>query len=125
MPVPAAAALTAAGQIGAGFAQASAKPAQNKLSQNANRTPINVQPVGLNLGSILAPVNQGPPNNGGSGTIPPSRYVASDFGRGLSGRTSLSLAGGRQSSPGGIGVVPLVLLAVGGVAAIFLLRRRG
>lgn len=41
----------------------------------SNRTPIHIAPVGVNLGAIIAPFNQGGPENGGMGLDIASRFI--------------------------------------------------
>lgn len=43
---------------------------------------INIAPVGLNLGSIISPFNQGSPENGGSGLMVPSRMMPGAYSPG-------------------------------------------
>lgn len=41
----------------------------------SDRSPIHIAPVGVNLGAILAPFNEGSPENGGYGINTLSRYM--------------------------------------------------
>jgi len=41
----------------------------------SDRSPINIAPVGVNLGSILQPFNQGAPENGGYGIDRPGAMM--------------------------------------------------
>jgi len=57
---------------GGGGGVGGAAPSNQEFNPN---TPINVAPVGLNLGEILKGYDQGAATNGGSGARMPSRYA--------------------------------------------------
>jgi len=70
------------GFTGAGMAEsamsavsglASGGPSAATSGDIAARTPIMIAPIGVNLGSIMLPMNQGSPENGGMGMDFPSR----------------------------------------------------
>jgi len=100
--------LTSALGTGGAFEPEAVDPVRQSI---ANRTPIHVAPVGVNLGAILAPFNEGSPSNGGYGLDLPGRYQTIGTGTG-----ALPTRGG----------VPWkVLIAIGGlsVGAFLILRR--
>jgi len=78
----------------------------------ADRSPINIAPIGFNLGEILQPVAQGGPENGGIGADFMSRYSGASAG-------SLSAA-----SLGASSTLPLLLIGGAALAALlfFMLR---
>ena len=59
------------GGAGGGYSLQMASSAQSAL---ADRSPINIAPVGFNLGEILQPIAQGGPENGGIGADFMQRY---------------------------------------------------
>lgn len=83
----------------------------------SNRSPVNIAPVGVNLGAILQPFNQGAPENGGYGLDLMSRYVENKYG---ARETAISIAPSTS--------IPYVwiMVALGGAGAlIFILKKRG
>jgi len=83
----------------------------------SNRTPINVCPIGVNLGEILRPYNEGSVTNGGYGLEIPSRYAT------LGNQTVASLiptGDAPMLSPMFLGA-----LGVGVIGLYFLMRRKG
>lgn len=84
----------------------------------SNRNPINVAPVGVNLGAILQPFNEGGPENGGFGLDLMSRYVDKSMGP----RETL-LTTAPQDVPYGT-----IIIVIGAVASLFFIlkmRKRG
>jgi len=65
-------ALGAVGGLGGGGGGGGAPPTNQTFNPN---TPINVAPVGVNIGEILKGYEQGSSVNGGSGARLPSRYA--------------------------------------------------
>jgi len=84
---------------------------------SANSATINVAPVGVNLGEILKPYNQGSMTNGGFG-LP----IASRFVDGLNGAQTFEVQGGASTT-----ISPMIIAA--GLGAVFLVavmvRKRG
>lgn len=75
----------------------------------SDRSPINIAPIGANLGEILQPVSQGGPENGGIGADFLQRYT-----------------GGGQS-PGTLSTGvnwPLLIAIPGAILALFILMRK-
>jgi hypothetical protein len=62
----------AASALGGGTQPGTSSSATGELN---DRTVINVAPVGINLGALLQPLNEGSPANGGFGVDIPSRYI--------------------------------------------------
>ena len=62
-----------AGSVGAGGGASLSMPS-SATSSLSDRSPINIAPVGVNLGAILQPVSQGSPENGGIGADYLRRY---------------------------------------------------
>lgn len=93
------------GGAGGGGGLAMPSSATSTLS---DRSPINIAPVGFNLGAILQPVSQGGPENGGFGA---------DFMQRYSG-------GGQSAGVFSKGVSwPLILAIPGALVALFLLMK--
>ena len=63
---------------GGGYSLQMSSSAQSAL---ADRSPINIAPIGFNLGAILQPMNQGSPENGGAGLDFMNRYSGQVVGR--------------------------------------------
>jgi len=110
--------LTAATQVASAAAGAPAAPA---YGSQANRTPINVQPIGVNIGEILRPTMEGSVTNGGTSVPLPSRYApGADIQMNKAGsppaKTSMSV-----SMPGNA-----IIWVAGGAAALvaFVAARR-
>ena len=80
----------------------------SSYSALSDRSPINIAPVGVNLGAILQPVSQGSPENGGIGADYFSRYS------GVYGHSKASDITGSNLLPwiiaAGAGVIALVFL---------------
>lgn len=86
-----------------GYSLQMSSAAQSAL---ADRSPINIAPVGFNLGAILQPMNQGGPENGGSGMDFMNRYTG-------------QIAGRQASDPDGINWTAIAI--IGGVGAVGLI----
>ena len=77
----------------------------------SDRSPINVAPIGVNLGAILQPYGQGSPENGGIGADFMARYAGASFqNRSAGDITSTSL-------------LPFILIGGAGLVALLLLVR--
>ena len=94
---------------GLGAALGGSLPPNVSRAQASNY--INVAPVGVNIGEIVRPYNEGSLTNGGYG-IP----LASRFIDGLSGRQTVEALGG-----GSVTVSPLILAAGAGAVVLVLL----
>lgn len=70
--------ITSGGAGGGGGGLQMASSATSALS---DRSPINIAPIGFNLGAILQPMNQGSPENGGAGLDFMNRYSGQVVGR--------------------------------------------
>lgn len=77
----------------------------------SDRSPINVAPVGVNLGAILQPVSQGSPENGGIGADYFSRYSGAGY-------ANLS-----ASEMGSKNMLPWILAGGAALLALFFLVR--
>ena len=90
---------------GGGYSLQMSSSAQSAL---ADRSPINIAPVGFNLGEILQPISQGAPENGG---------IGADFMQRYSG-------GGQSAGVFSKGVNwPLMLAIPGAILALYLLMK--
>ena len=77
-------------------------------SSISDRSPINIAPIGFNLGAILQPVNQAGPENGGIGADFMQRYTG----------------GGQSPGTFSKGVNwPLLIAIPGALVALFFLMR--
>jgi len=56
-------------------------PSQAQGGAVNNRSPIHIAPVGVNLGAIISPYNEGSAENGGAGLDIASRFIDAQFGR--------------------------------------------
>ena len=77
-------------------------------SSLADRSPVNICPVALNLGAILQPVSQGGPENGGIGADFMARYAGV-------GQSAGALSKGMNW--------PLLLAIPGAILALFILMK--
>ena len=98
-----------AGSVGAGGGASLSMPS-SATSSLSDRSPINIAPIGFNLGAILQPMGQGSPENGGYGMDFMSRYS----GGGISPGTAI--AKGTNW--------PLMLAIPGALVALFFLIKR-
>ena len=80
-------------------------------SSLSDRSPINIAPIGFNLGAILQPMGQGSPENGGYGM---------DFMQRYSGQSAGSLS---AASVGAGSVLPYLLIGGAALVAVFFLVR--
>lgn len=90
-----------------------AGPEAPDMSSIANRSPINIAPVGVNLGAILQPYDQGSLENGGSGMTTISRYMGAS-----SGSPSVNQVGQQPS------IVPIVIAFAVFVGVSYFLFKR-
>lgn len=79
-----------------------------------NRSPIHIAPVGVNLGAILAPFQQGSPENGGYGLDVISRYAEN-----ISAPRATSLTDPIVNSP----MQGMLVAAGGGLLLLLILLR--
>ncbi len=79
----------------------------------SDRSPIHIAPVGMNLGAIMAPFNEGSPENGGWGIETPNRYRTM--------MASVPSFGG--SSREGVSMPMVALIAGAGILTVFMLMR--
>lgn len=98
----------AAGGAGGGGGISMPSSATSSLS---DRSPINIAPIGFNLGAILQPMGQGSPENGGYGMDFMNRYSGSSAG---------SLNAG---SVGKTNMLPFLLIGGAALVALFFFVR--
>lgn len=82
--------------------------AQSALS---DRSPINIAPIGFNLGAILQPMNEGSPENGGAGMDFMRRYTGAGVGTSASDITSSNL-------------LPFILMGGGGLVLLLVVLKK-
>jgi len=100
-----------------GLAGEATGEALDTVRQSINdRSVINIAPIGVNLGEIIRPFNEGSPANGGYGLEIPSRY------RTTPAVAELPLTGGAGVQSGGTVWTYLILGAMA-VAGFFILRK--
>lgn len=100
-----------AGGIGGASGGASVSMPSSATSALSDRSPINIAPVGFNLGAILQPMTQGGPENGGAGIDFLSRYSGVGVG---------------QLSAGSVGAtnyLPFILIGGAALVALFFFMR--
>lgn len=98
-----------AGSVGAGGGASLSMPS-SATSSLSDRSPINIAPIGFNLGAILQPMGQGSPENGG---------VGADFMARYSGQ----VAGRKSTDPNGINWTMLAIVgAVGVIGLVVMLK---
>ncbi|MFH1931048.1 MAG: hypothetical protein ABIN18_05605 [Pseudomonadota bacterium] len=98
----------AAGGAGGGGGISLPSSATSSLS---DRSPINIAPVGFNLGAIMQPMMEGSPENGGFGVSFMNRYSGSSAG---------TLSAGTL---GATSILPYVLIGGAALVALFFLVR--
>ena len=98
-----------AGSVGAGGGASLSMPS-SATSSLSDRSPINIAPIGFNLGAILQPMGQGSPENGGAGADFMARY-------------SGQVAGRKASDAKGSNLMPWIMLGGAGLVALFFLIR--
>ena len=98
-----------AGSVGAGGGASLSMPS-SATSSLSDRSPINIAPIGFNLGAILQPMGQGSPENGGAGADFMARY-------------SGQVAGRNASDAKGSNLMPWIIACGAGVVALFLYMR--
>lgn len=91
-----------------GYSLQMSSAAQSAL---ADRSPINIAPIGFNLGEILQPISQGSPENGGIGADFMSRYSGAS-------KQNLSASDIRSSN-----LLPILMIGGAGLMALFLFLR--
>ena len=87
---------------GGGYSLQMSSAAESALS---DRSPINIAPIGFNLGEILQPINQGSPENGGVGADFMQRYAG-----GITGRTAKDVGKTPWLLYTGVGLIGLTIL---------------
>ena len=98
-----------AGSVGAGGGASLSMPS-SATSSLSDRSPINIAPIGFNLGAILQPMGQGSPENGGYGTDFMSRYSGGGISPGKTIATGTNW--------------PLMLAIPGALVALFFLIKK-
>lgn len=84
-------------------------------SSVAGRNPINIAPVGVNLGAVIAPFNEGSPENGGFGVDMTSRLLPVQAG---------DVYFSKDKNPTGepLNIFPYAIFASAGLLAYLILR---
>jgi hypothetical protein len=94
------------------------------VSKLVDMSSIDVAPVGVNLGEIVKPYQEGSPANGGYGITLPSRYLPDQ-----NATDSESINNKTVTMPAkkdnGLPIIPIAIGAGGFFLAIFLFRGRG
>jgi hypothetical protein len=91
-------------------------PAALDASSNLNdRSAVHIAPVGVNLGAIISPFNDGSPENGGFGLDIAARFIANNTSARV---TPLTTTESVLKTPWIIGGI-----VVGGLALVFLIFR--
>ena len=98
-----------AGSVGAGGGASLSMPS-SATSSLSDRSPINIAPIGFNLGAILQPMGQGSPENGGAGADFMARY-------------SGQVAGRSASDAKGSNLLPWIIAGGAGLVALFFFIR--
>ena len=99
---------------GSGILGGGMSGAVSPISDMSNRSPIHIAPVGVNLGAILAPFQEGSPENGGFGLDLMSRYAAD---MGAPRATSLTTPIVHNDSQG------MLIAAAGGLLLLLIMLR--
>ena len=90
----------------------SASSTSSSASTLSDRSPINIAPIGFNLGAILQPMGQGSPENGGYGM---------DFMQRYSGGSAGSLT---AASLGASNMLPYLLIGGAALAGLLFFMMR-
>ena len=97
-----------AGSVGAGGGASLSMPS-SATSSLSDRSPINIAPVGFNLGAIMQGMTQGSPENGGIGADFMARYSGQVTGRKASDTQKINW--------------PLMLAIPGALVGLFVLHK--
>lgn len=105
----------AASTLGAGGNGGGTSSTSSATGELNSRTCINVAPVGVNLGALLQPLNEGSPANGGFGLNIPSRYIPVSTGLN-------TLAEEKERAKAGTFLWPCLFAVGAGLLVISLIR---
>jgi hypothetical protein len=98
------------------------------VSKLVDMSSIDVAPVGVNLGEILKPYQEGSPQNGGYGISIPSQYLPDNTAKdqkSIQNDTVPVPAKTMEQIEGKFPIVPIAIGAGGLILAIFLFKGRG